>query len=124
MSNLLYMLVAALLSISSYFKDPPHAIVTATVYNAVPSQTDEDPLITATGFEINPNNPQKIIAVSRDLEDIIPLGSVVRIEGTDHDGIYRVEDRMHYRWTNKIDILVPDSINLGKWHAVQIWVID
>ena len=95
-------------------------VVTATVYNAVESQTNSEPLVTASGFVIDKEEFPNIIAVSRDLEDRFPLGSTVRISGTSFDGIYVVEDRMHRRWRKKIDILVPDSIKLGKWRKVVI----
>ena len=47
-------------------------VVVATIYHAVPGQTDDTPDITATGFVIDLNNPKKhrIVAVSRDLEKI------------------------------------------------------
>lgn len=96
------------------------SVVTATVYNAVPEQTNSEPLITASGFVIDKDSFPNIIAVSRDLERKFPMGSKVRISGTSHDGIYRVEDRMHKRWRKKIDILVPDSIKTGKWKKVSV----
>lgn len=120
----LLLFTVTVVSPSNYIDPPPVAIVTATVYNAEPGQTDDTPFITASGYRINPKKLPKIIAVSRDLEKIIPLGSVVRIKGTAHDGIYRVEDRMHHRWKNKIDILVPPHIRVGKWHKVLIYKIS
>ena len=36
---------------------PNDVLVTATVYHAVEGQTDNTPLITASGKKINPNNP-------------------------------------------------------------------
>jgi hypothetical protein len=43
-------------------------IVTVTTYTPSVEETDSTPLITASGFKINPINPkkQRIIAVSRD----------------------------------------------------------
>lgn len=97
-------------------------MVTATIYNAVPEQTDSDPLITASLKEIDPNNPQRWIAVSRDLEDLgITLGSVVCIDNAgEMNGEWAVEDRMNKRWRRRIDFLVHDSIRLGKWTNVKI----
>ena len=45
-------------------------LVTATIYHAVPGQTDDTPFVTASNSKINPENPQghRWIAVSRDLE--------------------------------------------------------
>lgn len=97
-------------------------MVTATVYNAVPDQTDSDPLITASLKQIDPNNPQRWIAVSRDLEELgITLGSKVCIDDAgEMNGEWVVEDRMNRRWRRRIDFLVHDSIRLGKWTNVKI----
>ena len=97
-------------------------MVTATVYNAVPDQTDSDPLITASLKQIDPNNPQRWIAVSRDLEELgITLGSMVCIDNAgEMNGEWAVEDRMNRRWRRRIDFLVHDSIRLGKWTNVKI----
>ena len=97
-------------------------MVTATVYNAVPDQTDSDPLITASLKQIYPNNPQRWIAVSRDLEELgITLGSKVCIDNAgEMNGEWVVEDRMNRRWRRRIDFLVHDSIRLGKWTNVKI----
>jgi hypothetical protein len=45
-------------------------IVSVTTYSPTIEQTDSTPLITASGYKINPANPkrQRIIAVSRDLK--------------------------------------------------------
>lgn len=97
-------------------------IVVATVYNAVPSQTDSTPLVTASNKQIDANNPGKHrwIAVSRDLEKHgFTFGVEVCVENAgDMDGIWIVEDRMNKRFTNKIDFLVDNKIVLGKWEGV------
>ncbi len=97
-------------------------IVTATVYNAVPSQTDSDPLITASLKEINPHDPQRWIAVSRDLEQMgISMGDTICVDNAGSmNGQWVVEDRMNRRWRKRIDFLVHDSIKLGKWNNVKI----
>ncbi|MCP5063900.1 MAG: hypothetical protein GY936_15750 [Ignavibacteriae bacterium] len=96
----------------------------ATVYNAVPSQTDSTPLITASNKHIDANNPGKHrwIAVSRDLEKYgFKFGVEVCVENAgEMNGIWVVEDRMNRRFTNKIDFLVDNHIVLGKWNGVKI----
>ena len=71
-------------------------LVTATVYNADPSQTDDSPFITASGAVIEQCCPgdHRWIAVSRDLEaEGFVFGARVRITGTDgFDGIWVVKD--------------------------------
>jgi 3D (Asp-Asp-Asp) domain-containing protein len=98
-------------------------IVTATVYHAVPSQTNSDPEHTASMFELDLKNPYKhrIIAVSRDLTKKYPMGTKVRIQGTGYyDGIYQVQDLMNKRWTGRIDILINQDMKLGKWKNVKL----
>lgn len=116
----LIMNVLALISLSCQGQ----IFVTATVYNAVPSQTDSDPLITASLKKINPNKPQRWIAVSRDLEQLgINLGDTVCVENAGHmNGQWVVEDRMNRRWRKRIDFLVHDSIKLGKWNNVKLLI--
>lgn len=96
--------------------------VTATVYHAVEGQTDSTPLITASGFNINPINPMshRIIAISRNLEKDLCLsfGDYVYVDTPDcaYEGIWRIEDRMNRRFTNKIDFLVNKDV-LNKFNC-------
>ena len=100
--------------------------VVATVYNAVPAQTNSDPGHTASMFKLDLSNPYKhrIIAVSRDLLKKFPMGTRVRVEGTSYDGIYIVEDKMNKRYTKRIDILINIEMKIGKWENVKITKID
>ena len=88
---------------------PKQIMVTATMYEPVPTQTDSTPNITADGTRINIRYAGKYryIAVSRDLLEIVNYGDYVVIEGIDgkYDGVWQVKDTMHPRWTNRIDIL-------------------
>ena len=103
-------------------------LVTATVYNADPSQTDDSPFITASGAVIEQCCPgdHRWIAVSRDLEaEGFVFGAKVRITGADeYDGIWVVQDRMKRRYQNSIDLLVDYDITLGKWYNVEIELLD
>ncbi|WP_242086668.1 3D domain-containing protein [Aestuariivivens sediminis] len=75
--------------------------VTATAYNSLSNQTDDDPHITAFGDSLVPG--LRYIAVSRDLlKKGLKHDTPVKIEGL--DSIYVVKDKMHYRWKNHIDI--------------------
>ena len=116
----LTMNVLALISLSCHGQ----IFVTATIYNAVPSQTDSDPLITASLKEINPDAPQRWIAVSRDLEQMgISMGDTICVENAGRmNGQWVVEDRMNKRWRRRIDFLVHDSIRLGKWTNVKLLI--
>lgn len=96
--------------------------VHATVYNAVPAQTNSDPGHTATMFELDLSNPYKhrIVALSRDLLKKFPYGTMVQIEGTKYDGCYIVEDTMNKRYTNRIDLLINEDMQIGSWSNVTI----
>jgi len=113
--NLLYTFLAA-------------TYVTATIYHAVPAQTDSTPFVTASNSKIDPENPQghRWIAVSRDLEELgFTFGVKVCVEGTGvFDGEWTVQDRMNKRWTKRIDFLVNEEIKGGKWNNIYIWIID
>jgi len=87
--------------------------VTATIYHAVPGQTD---------FDLNNPRKHNIVAVSRDLEALgFTLGSQVEVTGAgDLDGIWNIEDRMNKRFTKRIDFLVNTTRKGGKWLNVTI----
>ena len=81
----------------------------ATVYQAVPNQTNSDNFTTASGFRLNKdfNHLQyRIIAVSRDLLQHISYGDTVTVIGTTYfDGKWIVHDTMNKRYTRTIDFL-------------------
>lgn len=108
--------------------NPIETEVHATVYNAVPEQTNSDPGHTAFMFELDLSNPYKhrIIAVSRDLLQTYPNGTKVLVTGTKYDGVYTVRDKMgkwsKYRGkiTNSIDILINTDMKIGIWKNAKI----
>jgi len=102
-------------------------IVTVTTYSVTEAETDSTPLITASGFKINPNNPKghRIIAVSRDLKRKYKFGQKVRIEGAGkYNGIYTIRDLMHHRWKNKIDILINPSDKHTKLRRIKMFRVE
>ena len=102
-------------------------IVTLTTYSVSEAQTDSTPLVTASGFNINPNNPKshRIIAVSRDLKRKYKFGQKVRIEGAGkYNGIYTIRDLMHHRWKNKIDILINPSDKHTKLRKIKMFRVE
>lgn len=98
--------------------------VTITTYNAVRSQCDRSPLITADGTKIDHNKvksgEQKIVAISRDLLYAIPLGSLIYVEG---HGYYEVRDTMNSRFKHRIDILQHSSKKNFKKDKIKIKLI-
>ena len=102
-------------------------LVTATIYHAVPEQTDSTPFITASNSIIDASNPQKHrwIAVSRDLEKLgYTFGTKVCVyDAGALSGEWTVQDRMNKRWTKRIDFLVNEDITGGKWTNIKIEII-
>ncbi|MCI6076469.1 MAG: 3D domain-containing protein [Catenibacterium mitsuokai] len=98
--------------------------VTITTYNAVMSQCDRSPLITADGTKIDhrkvKSGEQRIVAISRDLLYAIPLGSIIDIEGY---GKYEVRDTMNSRFKHRIDILQHSSKKNFKKDKIKIKLV-
>ena len=99
--------------------------VKLTGYNAVPEQTDSDPMTTASGAY---SNPEIIAARSVDLKGTLPFGTVIEfvipessrapcgLSSVEHlVGLRVVADSMHPRKRNQIDILFDgnDTVRLG-----------
>ena len=99
--------------------------VTVTTYNAVRSQCDKTPTITADGTRINhemlKNGQQRIVAISRDLLHEIPLGSTILIYGY---GYYEVRDTMNSRFNHCIDILQHPSKENFKKEKIKIELVE
>ena len=97
---------------------------TVTSYNAVKSQTDDSPNITADGTRLNhekvKNGTQRIAAISRNLLWLIPYGSIIEVEGY---GIFEVRDTMNKRYKHCVDILQHSSKPNFKEENVKITVI-
>ncbi len=114
--------IANLLLLMSMASAKAQQKVHATVYNAVPEQTNSDPGNTATMFKLDLSNPYKhrIIAVSRDLLKTFPYHSKVIVCGTGYDGVYIIEDTMNKRYTNRIDLLINQEMQIGNWPNATI----
>ena len=85
--------------------------VTATAYNSVPGQTQDNPSVTAWGEKLAPG--MKVIAVSRDLIAMgLTHGVRVKIDGL--PGEYKVADKLHKRWKRRIDIYMGVDVNAAK----------
>jgi 3D (Asp-Asp-Asp) domain-containing protein len=85
--------------------------VTATAYNSVPAQTNDDPTLTAWGDRLTPG--MKSIAVSRDLIEL-GLSHGVEVEIVGLEGRYVVRDKMAKRWERKIDIYMGVDIDAAR----------
>jgi len=101
--------------------------VTVTTYTPSIEECDSTPLITASGFKINPKRIKQhgIIAVSRDLYNRgFKFGTKVKLTGCgEYDGIYVVEDVMNKRYRNTIDILIGENDKQTKIKNAKMYKI-
>jgi len=112
--------------IASTAVEYPTYSVRMTGYNAVPEQTNADPLTTASGAY---SHPEVVVARSRDLAEELPYGTIIEILAREENkrscGFYTVEhligyrvvaDTMHPRKTNQIDVMFEanDTVRVGK----------
>lgn len=99
-------------------------VVTATVYHAVEGQCDDSPLVTASGAKISSAESayeHRYLAVSRDLLDMFPYGTMVEVSGCGElDGVYTVADTMNRRYKGYIDLLINPNMKGGKWEGVRV----
>ncbi len=87
--------------------------VTASAYNSVASQTNDQPTLTAWGDTLRPG--MKAIAVSRDLIEL-GLSHGVEVEIVGLPGVWVVRDKMARRWKRKIDIYMGEDVDAArKW---------
>ena len=101
-------------------------IVTVTTYSPTVEQTDSTPLITASGFEINPTNPKKhrIVAVSRDLKKKYKFGKKVRITGIGKlSGTYTIRDVMNKRYKKRVDILIGEDDKQTSFKNAKLYAV-
>jgi 3D (Asp-Asp-Asp) domain-containing protein len=101
-------------------------IVTVTTYSPTVEQTDSTPLITASGFKINPTNPKKhrIVAVSRDLKKKYKFGKKIRITGIGKlSGTYTIRDVMNKRYKNRVDILIGEDDKQTSFKNAKLYAV-
>ena len=102
-------------------------IVTLTTYSVTEEETDDSPNITASGFEIDEDNPKKhrIIAVSRDLKRKLKFGEKVILSNAGRfNGVWYVRDLMNSRFRNKIDVLINEDDKQTKMFGVVLKKLD
>jgi len=102
-------------------------VVTLTTYSVTEEETDSTPTITASGFEIDENNPNKhrIIAVSRDLKRRLRFGEKVVLSNAGRfNGVWYVRDLMNSRFRNKIDVLIDGDDKQTKMFGVVLKKLD
>ena len=79
---------------------PTSMNVWVTAYSSSPDETDSTPFITASGTRVRDG----IVATN-----ILPIGTRIMIPEHFGDKEFVVEDRMHSRKTNNVDIWMPSK---------------
>ena len=74
--------------------------VTVTAYSSTPEQTDNTPFITAKGTKVRDG----IVAAN-----FLDFDTKVKLPEIFGDKVFVVEDRMHPRFSDRIDIWFPDT---------------
>ena len=118
------MLFAGFLTALIHANDRFITHVTLTTYNAVKSQCDETPDVTANGTIIDykklKQGKLKYCAISPDLLWCIPMGSIIDIDG---HGRYEVVDTMNARFNHCIDILQHHTKKNFKKKKIKIVLV-
>jgi len=93
-------------------------IVQATAYSSTPDQTDDTPFITASNTYVRDG----VVAAN-----FLPFGTKIKIPEKFGDKIFIVEDRMHKRFQNRIDVWFPDrksALRFGYDKDVKIQILE
>lgn len=83
----------------------PKFLVYVTAYSSSVDETDSTPHLTASGTRTRDG----VVA-----SNLFPLGTRIRVPELFGDKVFVVEDRMHNRFTDRIDIWMP-----SKWGALS-----
>lgn len=98
-------------------------LVTMTTYNATKEQCDNTPSVTASSLKVHKHS--KYIALSRDLLEYFPYGSLVIIQNAGkHNGTYVVADCMSSRFLRHVDILIGNKQKHTKLNNVILKYAD
>jgi len=79
--------------------------ITVTAYSSSEDETDSTPYVTASGTRARDG----VVA-----SNIFPIGTQLRIPDLFGDKVFVVEDRMHGRFRDRIDVWMP-----AKWRALH-----
>jgi len=91
--------------------------VWVTAYTSDPAETDDTPFITASNSEVRDG----IIAAN-----FLPFGTQVKIPSLFGDKVFTVEDRMHRRKINFVDVWMPNkekAVDFGI-NKTEIFVVN
>lgn len=85
-----------------------------TAYSSTPEETDDTPFITASGTSVRDG----VLATN-----LLPFGTEVMIPETFGDKVFTVEDRMHQRKINNVDVWMAsrsEALQFGRKYATIV----
>lgn len=100
--------------------------VTVTMYQPVPSQTDDTPNITADGtvIKVDRASEYRYVAVSQNMliknGGFLNFGDYVWVDAGKKSGVYQVRDVMNRRFTDRIDILEGVDVRPYKYDNARM----
>lgn len=89
----------------STYEQAPRFLMHITAYSSSVDETDSTPWTTASGTQVRDG----VVA-----SNAFPLGTKVKIPELFGDKVLVIEDRMHRRFSDRIDVWMP-----SKWRAIQ-----
>lgn len=85
---------------------PKQLNIWITAYSSTPDETDSTPFITASGSHVRNG-----VAAA----NFLPFGTKFRIPELFGDKVFAIEDRMHSRFSNRVDIWFETKENAKKF---------
>ena len=89
-----------------------------TAYNSEVAQCDASPCITANGFNVCEHGIEDTVAAN-----FLPFGTKVRVPELFGDRVFVVRDRMHSRFSDRVDVWMLEKANAKKF-GVQIATVE
>jgi 3D (Asp-Asp-Asp) domain-containing protein len=87
--------------------------VLATAYSSTPDQTDSTPFITANG---------KVVHDGLVAANFLPFGTKLRLPEVYGDKVFTVNDRMHPRFSNRLDVWMKSREEARRFGAKTVKV--
>lgn len=91
--------------------------VTATAYSSTAAQTDSSPCTTANGFNVCKADKENVIAAN-----FLPFGTKVQFPEIYGDKIFTVQDRMHKRFSKRVDFWMKTTNKARKFGVKKVKV--
>lgn len=92
--------------------------VTATAYSSTVDQCDSTPCITANGYNVCEANKENVIAAN-----FLRFGTKVLIPDLYGDTVFTVQDRMHPRFSSRIDLWKTSRHSAIQFGAQRVKII-